>query len=158
MSAVLRVLLALAVLGGGVAYLVHQQREIGRREVLLAQSANELRVAKARADSLERAYRVDTVRLTRLKVVTDTMTTTVERWKHDTLEVVRYVVQADSTIKACTQALATCDQMVGAERKGREAAEAQVAILRQRMPSKLAPWRHGAMGVAVGALAVFVLR
>jgi hypothetical protein len=150
-------LLAVAV-GGAYAGFVHYQREIGRREVMLSVAASELRTAKMRADSLERAYRVDTIRLTKIKRVTDSLTVSVDRWKTDTLKVVEYVAKSDTAIRACVQALGTCEAMVGAERAGRLAAESQAKILRQQMPSKLAPWRDRVIGAIVGGAIVAVAK
>jgi hypothetical protein len=142
-------LLGVALIGAYQGWAYHQ-REIGRREVELAQSASELRAAKMRADSLEKVYRVDTLRLTKIKRVTDSLTVTVEQWKTDTLKVVEYVAKADTAIKACVQALGTCEARVGAERAGRLAAEKQTAILKAQMPGNLAR-----CGVSVGAGAVW---
>lgn len=132
------------------------QREIGRRDVLLSVTRADLKRAKVRIDSLERAYRVDTLRMWRTVRTLDTLTVNVERWKHDTLKVVEYVAKADTTIKACTMALSTCEARVGAERDGRLAAEKQVKLLQSQMPSKLTPLRHriegAVVGVAVSAL------
>lgn len=130
----------------------HYQREIGRREILIAQARKDGAAARRRADSLEKAYRVDTLRLWKIKRETDSLTVTVDRWKHDTIEVVRFVTKADSTIRSCTLALATCEQRVGAERDGRLAAERENRILMKQMPGPLAPWRHRIEGAVAGAV------
>ncbi len=150
--------LLVAALVAGFAGFVHYQREIGRREVMLSVAASDLRDAKMRADSLEKVYRVDTLRLTKIKRVTDSLTVTVEQWKHDTVKVVEYVAKADTAIKACVQALGTCEQRVGAERAGRKAAEAQVKILTAQIPSPVKPWRDRVLGGIVGAAVVLVAK
>ena len=53
-------------------------------------------------------------------------TAAVERWKRDTLKVVEYVKQSDSTIKACTQALQTCDERVGIAQRGWDGARQEI--------------------------------
>jgi hypothetical protein len=126
------------------------QREVGKLDLLLTHAKADAKAAKVRADSLEKVYRVDTLRLTKIKRVTDSLTVTVESWKHDTVKVVEYVAKADTAIRACVQALGTCEQWVGAERAGRLAAESQAKILRQQMPSKLAPWRDRLIGLGLG--------
>jgi hypothetical protein len=143
-------LLAVALLSMYAGF-VHYQREIGRREIMLSAAASELRDAKMLADSLAKVYRVDTLRFTKIRRVTDSLTVTVDRWKTDTLKVVEYVIKADSTIKACSQALATCEQRVGAVTRALAASERANGILKAQMPSKLAPWRHRAEGAILGA-------
>lgn len=61
----------------------------------------------ARVDTVYRVQR-DTFYVRRVRV--DTLTQTVELWKHDTTKVVEYVAQADSTIKACSALVLTCEE------------------------------------------------
>jgi hypothetical protein len=68
-------------------------------------------------DSLTKlSARVDTVYRERVRTLTrevvrlDTLTRTVEHWKHDTLRVVEYVERADSTVKACLAVVQSCDE------------------------------------------------
>jgi hypothetical protein len=110
-----------------------------------------------RYDSLEKAYRPQTASVVKWKTKWDSTKAGVDtQWlKPDSVpvpvEVVRYITAtADSTIKACTRALATCDQMVGAQRARAEAAEQEVRILKRSMPGKLAR-----CGVGVGAAVVW---
>ncbi len=79
----------------------------------------DLRRLELENDSLARLQRVpdtmyvlqrDTFVVRRTRV--DTMVRTVEQWKYDTTEVVRFVVQAESTIAACTQLVLSCDERV----------------------------------------------
>ena len=74
-----------------------------------------LTIAEARADSLKVVYRTDTLRLWREVRRTETLTTTVDQWKHDTVRVVEYVQQASQAINACTLALGTCEQRLSAQ-------------------------------------------
>lgn len=149
-------LIGLLTSGGFVGLYNHYQREIGRRDMVLAQSRADLKAAKHRLDSLEAVYRVDTVRLWRTVRALDTLTVTVDRWKHDTLTVVQYVAKADTAIRACTLALGTCEQRVGAERTARLTAEQQVKLLQSQMPGTLTPWRHRVEGAVLG-IAAYVL-
>lgn len=147
---------SVALTSGAVAAYNHGQREIGRRDIMLAQTRADLQQARRLADSLEKVYRVDTLRLWRTVRALDTQTVTVERWKHDTLEVVRYVQRADSAVNACTLAVGTCEQRVGAERAGRVAAERQVKVLEASLPGTLTPWRHRLEGAALAAGSVWL--
>ncbi len=118
------VLILLAIVGGVLAVAQFEYRAAAKAEVALAAALARADTAERRADSLAAAYRVDTVTLWRVKRTTDTLTATVDHWKHDTLEVVSYVTLADSTIRACTAALGTCEARIAAEREGRRALEA----------------------------------
>lgn len=64
------------------------------------------------ADSLEGAYRVDTLTLTRWRTRWDSI---VGPGRTDTLTVEKVTLVADSTIRACTAALSTCEQRVAVE-------------------------------------------
>jgi hypothetical protein len=152
--------------GGALATYNHYQREIGRRDILLAQADTAHRAAMRQADSLAKAYRPDTVRLTKWRTKWDS--TGLRRLEHTldslqrlgvahpetvTVEVpVSDLVTADTTIRACTMALRTCEQRVGAERDGRLAAERQVKLLEQQLPGAFTPWRHRAEGAVAGVL------
>lgn len=144
---------ALAVMAvSGVTYYNHVQREIGKRDLLLASSRAEIKDWKHKADSLAKVYRIDTVRLTRLRVATDTLTQTVEVWKRDTVKVVEYVTKADSALKACTQVIGTCEARGNALQNALNASEKANRLLKASMPSKLAPWRQAALGAIAGYL------
>lgn len=80
---------------------------------------------------LDTVYRADTVRLWRTKERWDTAFVDVERWKHDTVEVVRYVALADSTIRACTAALSTCELRAGLLGSENRNLRRQVRLLEQ---------------------------
>ena len=71
-----------------------------------------LTIAEARADSLKVVYRTDTLRLTKWRTRFDTALVTLN--VTDTVEVLRFVAMADSTIKSCSVALSTCEARVGA--------------------------------------------
>lgn len=79
-----------------------------------------------RADSLEReagrldtVYLRDTIRLTQFETRWRERVVDVDRWKYDTLEVVRFVYLSDSTIAACRATILTCEQRVGVERSAK---------------------------------------
>jgi hypothetical protein len=129
------------------------QRRIGAEQVLTAQARADAAKWKRTADSLAKAYHVDTVRLTKIRRVTDSLTLTVDRWKTDTLKVVEYVIAADSTIRVCSQALATCEARVGAERQRVLAAQRETAALKAQMPSKARKW----LGMAISAGAGYAI-
>lgn len=110
-------------------------------------------VRRLRVDSVRLAdqYRADTVQLTRWRTKWDTVATTVDRWKYDTLRVVEYVRVADSTIAACTDALQTCEARV-ANAEGRAAKyDSLYQATKKRVPSKM---RRLGQGIRDGAVAV----
>lgn len=103
-------LIALAVLA--LALYGQEQRKRGAAEANATEwerKARALAVLTARVDTV---YRADTVRLTRWRTQYDTLRTTLN--VHDTVEVLRFVAVADSTITACSVALVTCEQRVAA--------------------------------------------
>lgn len=129
------------------------QRAIGREQVLTAQARSDAAKWKRTADSLAKSYHIDTVRLTKIRKVTDSLTLTVDRWKHDTVKVVEYVTKADSTIRVCSQALQTCEARVGAERQRVIAAQREIASLKASQPSKARKW----LGMAISAGAGYAI-
>lgn len=111
-----------------------------------ARGAAEARHWKARADSLEaRVARIDTVIVVQRdtflvrRARVDTMTVTVESWKHDTVKVVEYVTAADSAIRACSALVLSCDQRDSVRVLQLEAWEGRWAS-RPRPPSALRTW------------------
>jgi hypothetical protein len=152
------VLLGSGALIGGYQYWAHTQQEIGKRDVLIAQLEITNRDLLRSKDSLAKQYKVDTLRLTKIRKVTDSLTVTVDRWKHDTLEVTKYVLLSDSTIKACTQALVTCEARVGVAQRGWDGARGEIAILKKQMPSAAKPWLDRAIGGAVIGAVVWLVK
>jgi hypothetical protein len=146
----------LALLGGAYATWQDRQRAIGRLEAQLVTVTAEKKLLLARADSLARAYRIDTVRLTTYRLRLDTLNTTVELWKTDTIRVLEYVAAADSVVKSCYNALSTCDARVGAISGALAASETANRALRRLVPPPSAAWRHRAAG-AVAGVAIYAL-
>lgn len=107
------------------------EREYGAVLVQLDSSKAREAVKQATIDSLATVYRVDTVTLWRQVRRLDTLTVTVDQWKHDTVRVVEYVTRADSTVRACTAALQTCEQRVAAERALTDEVRTQLALTRR---------------------------
>ena len=151
-----------AVLGvaiiSGIGYYNHVQREIGRREAEISQLEHANRDLRRAQDSLANAYRVDTIRLTKIRTVTDSLTVTVDRWKHDTIRVVEYVTKADSAIRSCVQALQTCEQRVAVATRGWDGARAEIALLKRQAPSPMQKYVYGAGGVGIGVLVHALLK
>ena len=124
------------------------------RDATLAAARDTVRVELLRLDTV---YQRDTVRLTRWRERWDTVRTTVDLWKHDTIRVVEYVRVADSTIRACVAALATCEQQKAALTLRAELAEeayrrtlAQVPSARRRTLELVGA---AAAGVVIGRAA-----
>lgn len=140
----------LTIAGSWLALDRAKQRQIGALNAEIAaqeQTNADLRRAQ---DSLAKAYRTDTVRLTKIRRVTDSLTVTVDQWKHDTLKVVEYVHQADTTIKACTAALQTCEDRVRIAQLGWANARAEIARIKS-IPKQGWIARHTAASVGIGA-------
>lgn len=89
-----------------------EQRARGRAEAGQAAAVRSLDSLRRVARITDTVYRRDTLRLRVYRDRWDTAYVDVEQWKHDTVEVVRYVTLADSTIRACSAALNTCEQRV----------------------------------------------
>lgn len=156
-AAYLYAVLGVAMIGAWQANNYHQ-REIGKRDSLIATAERTNEQLRKAQDSLAKQYRVDTVRFRVIRTQVDTLTRTVENWKTDTLKVVEYVTKADSTIKSCVQALQTCDERVGVATRGWNNARAENALLKASFPSKTKPYVYGAIGVGIGYLVKSVLK
>ncbi len=92
-------------------------------------AAGEAARLRAANDSLARVaarvdtvYQRDTLRLWRAVRAVDTLTVTVDQWKHDTVRVVEYVQRADLAIRACVATVTTCEQRVALR-------DARIAVL-----------------------------
>lgn len=129
----------------------------------IADSASQRRTAsierqlRERADSLlasaearEAEYARDTVVLWRTKVRVDTMTQTVTSWMHDTTKVIEYVYLADSTIRACTSALRTCEEQKRELRSAADAMREAAAAHARTHPSRLESLAWDAAKVLAG--------
>lgn len=121
----------------------------------LAAVNDSLRAVSAK---VEVRYVRDTVRLWRTVARVDTLTATVDRWKHDTLRVVEYVTRADSAIQACRAVVLSCEERVSLRDQRITALEARGRALEAMRPSKWAKLRDGLAWAGAGALAVTVLR
>lgn len=91
--------------------------------------------------------KVDTFYVLRRQL--DTLTATVELWKHDTVKVVEYVARADSTIQACSSLIVTCEERV-ANRDATITAWAERWERREKPPSELRKWLERAFFFAAG--------
>ena len=120
--------------------------EAGERAARL--ELDSLRKVGARVDTVFRIQR-DTFYVRRLRV--DTLTQTVELWKHDTTKVVEYVQQADSTIKACGALVLTCEER-GALYRGEIAAMQRRWDARPKPPSKAEETIEAALWLGAGWL------
>ena len=124
------------------------------RDATLAGKRDTVRVELLRLDTV---YQLDTVRLTRWRERWDTVRQDVERWKHDTIRVVEYVRVADSTIRACVAALATCEQQKAALTRRAELAEEAYRRTLVQVPTAkrqaLTYAAAAALGLAAGRIA-----
>ena len=127
--------LALLALGAAAA-LVAGAWELGRRDGRAEGLAVERAAVVETLAVLDTVYLRDTLRLRVLVTRWDTLRQTVDRWKHDTITVERVVQVADSTIRACTATVLTCEQRVALTTRRAELAEEELAIHRRRIPTR----------------------
>lgn len=145
------------VLAGAVALLIAialyngHQRSLGALEAKIASLEAQTKVLSHEADSLENAFRVDTVRLTRLSVRSETTLThlidTALVEHHDTVHVpVQVLVQADSSIKYCKVVLSDCEKGWTAEKAISADLRAELSAVKAKTPS----WLSERFGVGAG--------
>jgi hypothetical protein len=132
MSQARLVLLAL----GAAAALGAGAWELGRRDGRAEGLAVERAAVVETLAVLDTVYLRDTLRLRVLVTRWDTLRQAVDRWKHDTITVERVVQVADSTIRACTATVLTCEQRVALTTRRAELAEEELAIHRRRIPTR----------------------
>lgn len=123
-------ILTLGVAAVGAAFYAGQRVEAAK------QYDREVQVVVESLIVLDTLYQRDTLRLTRWREKWDTVRQDVERWKHDTVRVVEYVQVADSTIRACTAALRTCEQRAALEGQRADLAEAKLKDLASTQEKK----------------------
>lgn len=121
-------------------FVITQHDAAVRREALWyrADSIRSVQIGRLQytADSLERAYRVDTLRLTKTVTKYEQLAGRVDSaWLHDTIrvpvEVVREIkASADTAIRACTAVRLTCEQRVGVLTAWKDSATASAAANR----------------------------
>lgn len=137
--------------------------ELGRR-LTLEHTADSLRVSLARqrkaTDSLAKAFRVDTVRLTQ----------TVTRWRtlRDTLtfsDTVRLTVResvivaaADTAVAQCTRTLDTCEAIVAAKDSQLVTLRAQIMNEARRQPGFFRRTAKGMQWLGAGVILGLVIR
>lgn len=117
----------------------------------LKQAQEQTKAGEKELSKQEIIYVHDTVRLTqektKLRVMRDTLHIT------DTVEVLRYIAQADSTIKACTIALTTCEQKDSAHKVIEAGLRRQNDALKKLVPSKTERIITATKWVLIGAAA-----
>jgi septal ring factor EnvC (AmiA/AmiB activator) len=119
-----------------------KQREIGALQVTLADDVRVLAKATKRSDSLETAFRVDTLKL--FKRITNTVTQLDTLVRSDTLKLtdtvkvtVEVVREAQETILACRATVVTCGELNESRRQQIDALEAETRKLKALKPSLL---------------------
>lgn len=143
---------AFAITAAGALYTAGQRAERAAWQAKALTAKRDTVVREIRV--VETRYRTDTLRLVRWRTRWDTVVRDVERWKHDTLRVVEYVAVADSTIRACTAALTSCDRLRQLQQERAELAEEQLRLRTQgqRRRQVLGIVGAAAVGVAAGRL------
>lgn len=122
--------------------------ELGRREERRLQLAPQWAAVVETLRVVDTVYARDTLRFVRWRTRWDTVAQTVEHWKHDTVRVVEVVRVADSTVRACAQALATCQRRADLLLRRAVLAESLLAI--PPTPPRATRWRDRALGFGVG--------
>lgn len=142
---------AFAIAAAGTLYTAGQRAERAAWQAKALTAKRDTVVREIRV--VETRYRTDTLRFVRWRTRWDTVARDVERWKHDTLRVVEYVAVADSTIRACTAALTSCDRLRQLQQARAELAEQQLAIGQRghRRRQLVTGIVAAAAGVAIGA-------
>ena len=133
--------------------------EKGRAEQDAAQLTQKTAELTHRADSLSRALRVDTVRLTKWRDRYRVARDTVLQRSTDTLTVREFVTVADSTIQACSITVQTCskalaakDSLLALTHKNYEGRE---RLIRSQHRSEVIRW--SIISLLLGAAGAFVL-
>ena len=142
---------AFAIAAAGTLYTAGQRAERAAWQAKALTAKRDTVVREIRV--VETRYRTDTLRLREWRTRWDTVARDVERWKHDTVRVVQFVQVADSTIRACTTALTSCDRLRQLQQERAELAEQQLAIGQrgQRRRQLVTGIVAAAAGVAIGA-------
>jgi hypothetical protein len=123
------VIVAALVFGGLYVRDLFDDATTARADVAIAAELDSLRREAAERDTVYVLQR-DTVWL---QVATfDTLVQTVDRWKHDTVKVVKVIQQAQRTIQACQALVLSCEERV-ADR------DAQLATWQRRWDSRAKP-------------------
>jgi hypothetical protein len=141
--------------GGWFAMNNAHQRALGAERILTAQARASGDTARAEVKRLSKVLPPQIAAAGKTRIKWDTVKAGIDTaWLHDTIpvpvEVVRTVVlSADTAIKACTEALNTCQALVGAQRRRAEAAETDAKLAWRQVPSKLSPWLRRGEGAAV---------
>jgi hypothetical protein len=129
-----------AVLLSAAGWNAHQ-RQIGALQYVVRDDVMVARVARLRADSLERAFRVDTVRLfrriTNTLTVLDTVVLSDTLRLSDTVKVTVEVIRdAQETIRACQATVLTCSQLNEARQRQIDALGAENRAIKAQVPSR----------------------
>jgi hypothetical protein len=131
------------------------QRRIGALNESLRSTRAELATARRGLRALEGTHQTDTVRLARWLTRWDTVRVDSLIRLHDTIrvpiEVVRQVsVTADSTIRACTTALGSCEAIAGNLRNQLRLTERERDTYRAQIPSRVATTTKLAIALGTG--------
>lgn len=107
-KAVLATLAMLLVMGGIAAVAAHE-RAVGRQEQQAADNARIIATDKGQVAKADTVFVAKTDTLTRYIARTTTLHDTVLKHLTDTVLVKEYVATADSTIRACSDVVLSCD-------------------------------------------------
>lgn len=141
-----------AIVASAGAALLAASYAIGQRQGRLDATAAQVAPLRDTVHHYDTVYRRDTAVLTRWRTKWDSLTREVPIYKTDTLWVERTIAAADSTIRACSAALLTCERRVDAERRLRLAAEAALAAVPPARSCRAPAAVTGAAGLAIGIL------
>lgn len=146
---------------GAVTTYNHVQQQKGALKVMVADDVRVAKLEKARADSIERRFRVDTVKLVRSTHSVDTLlqhrVDTALVYHSDTVKItVKEATAIQDTIRACVATVRECADGWAHEKAARVAVEAENARIRRLMPSGAGTWLWRGLafagGIATGRL------
>lgn len=141
-----------AIVASAGAALLAASYAIGQRQGRLAATAAQVAPLRDTVHHYDTVYRRDTAVFMRWRTKWDTLLQEVPIHKTDTIWVERALAAADSTIRACSAALLTCERRVDAERQLRLAAEAALAAVPPARSCRAPAAITGAAGLAIGIL------
>lgn len=148
-------LLCAAIFG---AVYTKQQREYGALRAITQDDVRVAKLERLRGDSLERVFRVDTVRLYRKIAIVDTLLRTridsaiIQHTDTVTLTL-REVAQIDTAIKACRETVLTCGELNAAKSRQIEALNAEIRAMQKAKPSAFGNAVRYGLALGVGVLA-----
>lgn len=144
------VVLILLAIGG------ERERQIGKIQLAMADDVRVVAAERARGDSIDRQFRVDTVRTFRSIATIDTLIqtrieTAIVRQTDTVWITIREAVAIQDTLRACRATVVTCAEGWASAQRENAALQAQTRRLEALVPSKVGNWLRCGVGAGLGA-------